>query len=45
MEKTNKNYGAAINSLVSSVKKLRETCGYQNEFVIALQGSFPMKDI
>lgn len=45
MEKPDKNYSLAINFLSEAAKSLREECGFQKDFQIAILGSYPMSDI
>lgn len=45
MEKTDKNYSLAIEFLSKAAKRLREECGFKNDFQIAILGSYPMSDI
>lgn len=45
MEKPDKNYSLAINFLSQAAKSLREECDFQNDFQIAILGSYPMSDI
>lgn len=45
MEKPDKNYSLAIDFLSRAAKDLREECGFQNDFQVAILGSYPMSDI
>ncbi|MCR4745643.1 MAG: hypothetical protein K5894_10505 [Lachnospiraceae bacterium] len=45
MQKTDKNYDAAIKSLLDAAKKIRDIGNYDNDVRIALHGSIEISDL